>query len=284
MYKEADLPLNDRGAVYHLDLLPEEIADTIITVGDPARVNEVSKHFDSIDVVRSHREFLTHTGFFNGKPMSVLSTGIGLPNIDIVINELDALANIDLKTRMPKEKHRSFKIIRLGTTGGLQEAVQPGDIIVSRYAVGFDTLLTYYQQAPSPSLINLNSSLKHFLGENSGPFYVTESDNLLFELLKPIGAPGITATCCGFYAPQGRALRLPIAYPGLIDNLVDFEFDGLPFTNLEMETAGILGLGKIFNHQCASASVVLANRYNGTFSGQVGRHVEQLFQKALELF
>ncbi|WP_133129651.1 nucleoside phosphorylase [Legionella yabuuchiae] len=283
MYKPADLPLNHRGAVYHLDLLPEELADTVITVGDPARVQLVSQRFDRVEVTRTHREFVTHTGYLGQKRITVLSTGIGVPNIDIVINELDALANIDLRTRAPLEQHKSLTIIRLGTTGGLQPTSVPGDVYVSRYAIGFDTLINYYQHQSSALLKQFHERLQTHLNGRSGSFYVAEADAELFEHFITLGTPSITATCNGFYGPQGRALRIPLAYPDLLDKLVSFEFNGYKIFNFEMETAGILGLGKLFGHRCLSLSVVLANRMTGEFSEQVNENVATLIDKAFTL-
>ncbi|GGI77881.1 nucleoside phosphorylase [Legionella impletisoli] len=283
MYKPADLPLNQRGAVYHLDLLPEELADTVITVGDPSRVQLVSQRFDRVEITRMHREFVTHTGYLGEKRITVLSTGIGVPNIDIVINELDALANIDLKTRTPRNQHKTLTIIRLGTTGGLDHACVPGDVYISRYAIGFGTLLNYYQHQPSATLKQLHANLQIHLESRCGLFYLAEADADLFEQFVTLGAPSITATCNGFYGPQGRRLRIPLAYPDLLDKLVSFEFEGYKVLNFEMETAGILGLGRLFGHRCLSLSVVLANRMTGEFSEQVNEKVVGLIDKALPL-
>lgn len=283
MIKPADLPLNSRGAVYHLDLLPEEIADTIITVGDPARVSQISNRFDKLEVARVHREFTTHTGFIGSRRISILSTGIGTPNIDIVMNELDALANIDLATRTPREQKKSLKIIRLGTTGGLQPACVPGDIFVSRYAVGFDTLLHYYHYDETPTLSAMSAALRTHLQGSTVPFYVGEADLNLFNQFSTIGIPSITATCGGFYGPQGRRLRLALPYPDFLDALVTFEFNGYRIFNFEMETSGILALGHLFGHQCLSLSVVVANRITGEFCDAIVDKVERLIDKALSL-
>lgn len=282
MYKAADLPLNQRGAVYHIDLLPNELADTIITVGDPARVKQVSQYFDRIEFTRSHREFVTHTGYLNNNRLTVLSTGIGMSNIDIVMNELDALANIDLKTRTPLDIKKTLTIIRLGTTGSLKESSQLGDLLVSRYAIGFDTLLHYYHCELSADLIKLQTDLTAHLKDSSGPFYVAKSDSELFKHFINLGTASITATCGGFYGPQGRELRIPLTYPDLLGKLIAFTFNEYHVYNFEMETAGILGLGSLFGHQCLSISTVIANRITGEFCSNINPLVESLIAKTLE--
>ncbi|WP_133127449.1 nucleoside phosphorylase [Legionella nagasakiensis] len=282
MIKPAELPLNSRGAVYHLDLLPEELADLIITVGDPGRVQQVSRHFDSVELKRIHREFVTHTGYIGQQRISVISTGIGVPNVDIVMNELDALVNIDLATRMPYEKTKQLTIIRLGTTGSLQESSRPGDMVISHFAVGFDTLLDYYQSNFSPELIAMHTALADHLAEACGSFYLVEADNTLRELFKDLGAAAITATCGGFYGPQGRRLRIPLRYPHLLEKLATFNFSNLKILNFEMETAGILGLGQLLGHRCISVSVTIANRITGEFAENIQKQVEHLIIKALQ--
>lgn len=283
MIQAAELPLNERGAVYHLDLLPDELANVIITVGDPARVAQISRYFDRIEVKRAHREFVTHTGFIGQQRLSVISTGIGVPNIDIVMNELDALVNIDLVTRSPYRKTKSLTIIRLGTTGSLQPDCMPGDIVISRFAIGFDTLLYYYQNTPSFVLTEMHEALQAHLAGQAGPFYVAEADPTLLGYFSSIGTVGITATCGGFYGPQARQLRLPLQYPHLLEKLTQFHFEHLKVTNFEMETAGILGMGQLLGHRCLSLSVVLANRINGVFISDVKLAVEELINSALQV-
>ena len=283
MIAAAELPLNERGAVYHLDLLPDELADVVITVGDPGRVEHVSRHFDRIDVKRAHREFITHTGYIGSCRVSVVSTGIGVPNTDIVMNELDALVNIDLKKRIPHVNNRQLIIIRLGTTGGLQASCEPGDIVITRFAIGFDTLLDYYQDSfSSPMLSDMKDALYLHLAGESGSFYVAEADNRLVEHFSRLGTTGITATCGGFYGPQGRLLRIPLRYPHLLDKLTTFTFNHLSITNFEMETAGILGLGELFGHHCLSLSVVVANRIKGSFAENMEEKIEKLIVNALQ--
>lgn len=283
MILEADLPLNKRGAVYHLDLLPEEVADTIITVGDPARVKEVSCHFDRLEVQKSHREFVTHTGYIGLKRVSVVSTGIGVPNIDIVVNELDALANINLKSRVVKPEIKQLTMIRLGTAGGIQQSCVPGDIYLTRYAVGFDTLMDYYEQDDSTTLKMLYQELNAWLAGESATFYVSEADKTLLNQFLKLGQPGLTMTCGGFYAPQGRQGRTSLRYPQLVEQLTGFMFEHLNVLNFEMETAGLYALGSVFGHRCLSLSVALANRQTGVFTENVREHMQKMILKALPI-
>lgn len=282
MIKPAELPLNRRGAVYHLDLVPDELADIVITVGDPGRVRQVSRHFDVIEFTRAHREFVTHTGYFEQQRISVISTGIGVPNIDIVMNELDALMNINLTSREVYPKIKPLTIIRLGTTGSLQDFVKPGDIVLSEYAIGFDTLLNYYAFDYPPELGAFHHAVDTHLKRDCGSFYVTKANKILLDKLSALGQRAITVTCGGFYGPQGRFLRLPLQYPRWLERLKTFQFHRLNAMNLEMETAGLLGLGELMGHQCASVSVVLANRTTGEFVDNVQAHIEHLIRKALQ--
>ncbi|MDI9818783.1 MULTISPECIES: nucleoside phosphorylase [unclassified Legionella] len=282
MIRPAELPLNHRKAVYHLNLRSEEIADFIITVGDPARVRQVSQHFDKIEFKREHREFVTHTGFIGSHRLSVISTGIGMPNIDIVMTEIDALANIDLEMREIRESTKSLNIVRLGTTGGLGRDSEPGDIVISRYAVGFDSLLDYYSYELSTNLGDLRASLDNYLLEEDIPFFVAESCPDLIDGFEGMGTIGITATCSGFYGPQGRNIRLPLRYPDFLNKLAEFKFADLKITNLEMETAAILGLGRLFGHRCLSISTIVANRTNGTFTDNVQGNIDKLITDFLD--
>jgi uridine phosphorylase len=281
MISIADLPTNARGAVFHLDLLPEEVADIVITVGDPSRVMHVSKHFDSIEVQRAHREFVTHTGYIGKQRLTVLSTGIGVPPIDIVMTELDALVNIDLKARIPKAETRSLTVLRLGTTGTLQAERQLGDVLITRFAIGFDNLLEYYRTVYLKTLDDLRANLTQHLAGGSSSFYLTEADTSLVQHFAPLGTIGITATCDGFYGPQGRNVRVPLRYPNLLQRLISFEFLGLRVINFEMETAGILGMGQLLGHRCLSISAVIANRINKTFSSDFQKSMEEIIIKTL---
>ncbi|KTD11404.1 nucleoside phosphorylase [Legionella jamestowniensis] len=282
MIKPAELPFNKRGAVYHLDLLEEEIADLIITVGDPGRVQQVSQYFDRLEFQCSHREFITHTGYIGSRRLSVISTGIGMPNIDIVMTEIDALANIDLSTRTIRDKTRSLTIIRLGTTGGIKPDCKPGDVMISRYGIGFDSFLSYYDYELSSDLEDLEAALRNHLGTETGPFFVAEGNQQLVDNFKSLGTVGITATCGGFYGPQGRGVRLPLRYRNFLNRLSKFNFAGLNITNLEMETAAILGLGSLLGHRCLSVSVVLANRMTGDFLHNIKLNVDKFIISFLE--
>lgn len=282
---ESELIITPRGTIYHLDLAPEHLAPNIITVGDPDRVKEVSKHFDSITHRAQHREFVTHTGYIGGKHISVVSTGIGPDNIDIVFNELDALANIDFKTRTIKEQKTTLSIIRLGTCGGLQPDVPCDSMIVSSYAIGLDNLMHYYKLTNNPEeTYLLNDFIAHTgLAQKNLVPYIAESAISLRRHFGSDYVHGITVTCPGFYGPQGRSLRLPVAFPHLIDALGTFSSKDTRITNFEMETSAIYGLGKLLGHKCLSVSAVVANRANKTFSKDGNKAVEKMIQRSLEV-
>lgn len=280
---ESELILNARGAVYHLDLRPEELADTIITVGDPDRVQAVSRHFDRVEGTYRHREFVTHTGFIGQKRLSVVSTGIGTDNIDIVLNELDALANIDFDTRMVKDELVSLQIIRLGTAGSLQEAVPVDSFVVSSHGLGLDNLLPFYTYHNTPEELLL---LEAFRGQirlqpSTARPYLIEAAPALLERFKEGFHTGITVTCPGFYAPQGRMLRGNLSHPELIEQLGRFSYENRHITNFEMETAGIYGLGRVLGHECLSISAIVANRIRQEFSKDGNAAVATLIEKAL---
>lgn len=280
---ESELILNSRGAVYHLDVRPEELADTIITVGDPDRVAAVSKHFDKVDVKRQHREFVTHTGYVGQKRISVVSTGIGTDNIDIVFNELDALVNIDFTTRTIKNQLTALKIIRLGTSGSLQASVPVDSYVVSSYGLGLDNLLPWYLFENTQAEKALLSAFGTQVTINPGsanPTLFSASEALASKFKEGYYA-GITITCPGFYAPQGRALRGQLSHPNLLDQLTAFR-DGEHFiSNFEMETSGIYGMGRILGHDCLSISTIVANRVAKEFSKDSGAAVESMIKKSL---
>lgn len=243
----SELIITPNGNIYHLDLAPHQLANTIITVGDPDRVGEVSKYFDHIEHKAKHREFVTHTGYVGKKQISVVSTGIGPDNIDIVLNELDALVNIDFDTRLPKEKLTSLNIIRLGTSGALQADVAIDSLVASSFGIGLDNLMHYYQFAPAAANEELLSSFVHHVGLHGtaiSPYLTQSSINLLNNFNKGY-THGITITCPGFYGPQGRVLRAGIAQPQLIDQLSSFLHHQHRITNFEMETSAIYGLGSL---------------------------------------
>jgi uridine phosphorylase len=282
---ESELILNTRGAVYHLNLRPEEISDTIITVGDPDRVSLISRHFDRIEVQQQHREFVTHTGWIGGKRLSVLSTGIGPDNIDIVLNELDALANIDLQTRSVRETHAALKIIRIGTAGSLQRDVPVDSFVASTYGLGLDNLLNYYrlEQTSEERLLLQNFVTHTQLGTATSCPYLSMCNISLLKHFAEGYHSGITVTCPGFYAPQGRVLRLGIRHPDLIERLTHFNFGHHRIVNFEMETAAIYGLGRLLGHHCLSVSAIVANRIEKRFSGDSNLLMERLIENSLSI-
>ena len=282
---ESELIINNRGAVYHLNVCPEELAGTIITVGDPDRVKEVSKHFDTIESKHQHREFVTHTGFIGNKRLSCISTGIGPDNIDIVLNELDALANIDFKTRTIKQQLSSLQIIRLGTSGALQKNIPVDSFVVSTHGLGIDNLLHFYRHQNNEEekqLLHAFVTHTQIQDRLSQPYITGAGSNLLKHFVEGYHH-GITVTCPGFYGPQGRVLRLGLTNPSLIDKLTFFSFGQHLITNFEMETSAIYGLGKILGHQCLSISAIVANRVQKEFSKDGNAAVEQLIKKSLEI-
>lgn len=282
---ESELIINSRGAVYHLNVRPEEIAASIITVGDPGRVAEVSKHFDSIEGKYEHREFITHTGRIGNKRLSVVSTGIGPDNIDIVLNELDALVNIDFETRTIKPTNTRLNIIRMGTSGALQADIPVDSFVASTHGLGIDNLLNFYKQQNHEEEIQILQAFQsHTQIAYNGlqPYIASAATSLLKEFVTGFHQ-GITVTCPGFYGPQGRILRLPLQFPDLINQLTSFRFGNHRITNFEMETSAIYGLGKLLNHNCVSLSAIVANRVQQTFSKDGGRAVEDLIVKSLEI-
>jgi uridine phosphorylase len=281
----SELIINGRGAIYHLDVRPEEIAPTIITVGDPDRVREVSKHFDRFEHRCQHREFVTHTGYIGSKRISVVSTGIGPDNIDIVLNELDALVNIDFETRLIKQQHTPLTIIRVGTSGALQQDIPVDSFVASSHGLGIDNLLNFYQAQQSDDEIQLlHSFTTHTqMHQSISQPYINRASTALLKHFTEGFKQGITVTCPGFYGPQGRVLRLGLKNPQLINRLTDFRFGPHRITNFEMETAGIYGLGKLLGHHCLSLSAIVANRISKEFSKDGQATMEQLIQKTLQI-
>ncbi len=281
--KESELILNPDGSVYHLNLKPENIADTIIFVGDQNRVEKVTKHFDTIAFETQKREFKTQTGFYKGKRITVISTGIGPDNIDIVLNELDALVNINLDTRKPKEHLKSLDIIRIGTSGSLQKDIPVDSFLLSTYGLDLNGMLHAYQINTIQNSGIENAFINHTnWGENkSKPIVVKNSSVLENKFQSNIIHKGITATAGGFYGPQGRVLRLPLQDAKLNDKIDSFDLDGVRVTNLEMETSAIYGLSKLMGHHALSLNAIIANRANGTFSENPGQIVENLIKYTL---
>lgn len=284
MIASSELILNPDGSVYHLNLKPEHIAQDIIFVGDQNRVEKITKHFSSIEFSQQKREFKTQTGIFKGKRMTVISTGIGPDNIDIVMNELDALVNIDLATRTPKESLTSLNIIRIGTSGSLQADIPCDSFVMAQYGLGLDNMLRSYLI----DSITENDIEDAFIQQTNWdmrkgkPYVIACSEYLEKRLESNSIFKGFTGTAGGFYGPQGRVLRLDIQDPELNTKMDSFNFNGTRMTNLEMETAAIYGLGKLLGHQCLSLNAIIANRATGTFSEDPYKAVDALIAYALD--
>lgn len=276
--KNSELILNPDGSVYHLNLKPEDIASVIIFVGDQHRVDKITKHFDSIDFTTQKREFKTTTGFYKGKKLTVLSTGIGPDNIDIVLNELDALVNIDFKTRTIKEEKTALNIVRIGTSGSLQTDIPVDSFLMSSHGLDLNGMLHFYDisSLENPDFQQAFSDHTNWSTNKSTPILIENSSELETKLSSDIIYKGITATAGGFYGPQGRVLRLPIQDPNMNSKIDSFEFDGNRITNLEMETSAIYGLSKLLGHHACSMNAIIANRANGTFSKNPYQVVEDL--------
>lgn len=282
--KESELIINPDGSIYHLKLRPEDIAENIIVVGDQNRVEAISKHFDTIECKKSNREFYTHTGTFNGKRISVLSTGIGTDNIDIVINELDALVNIDLEERKLKEKLTSLNIVRLGTSGALQPDIEVDSFVVSEYGMGMDGLLNFYDYGDITEDEISNAFIMHTKWNErlAYPYVIEASDKLVQKIAKDDLKKGITATAPGFYGPQGRVLRLPLIDPHINSKVESFNYDGYRIVNFEMETSALFGLGKLLGHNTVTVCDIIANRVTKKFSKDYKKSVESLIQLVLD--
>jgi uridine phosphorylase len=281
MISAADLIINPDGSIYHLQLLPDEVAELIFTVGDPERVPEVSKYFDEIELARAHREMVTHTGYIGKKRVSVISTGMGTDNIDIVMNELDALFNIDFISRTPKKELKQLTFIRLGTSGSIQKDIPIDSLLISEKAVGFDSLMNYYpHRAPDEVFEKAVADFVRISQIQVTP-YTTAATTELVGIFNDF-PKGITISAPGFYAPQGRMLRAAPAKPDLVQVLTEFRYQHYRFTNLEMETAGIYALASLLGHRCLSVNAILANRVEGTFSSNPQKTVQSMIEKVLE--
>lgn len=281
----SQLVLNSEGAIYHLNLHPDQLADDIILVGDPGRVDMIAAYFDKIEVQRQNRELVTRTGWFHGKRITVLSTGMGTDNIDIVLNELDALANIDLETRMPKAEHRALNLIRIGTCGALQPEIGVEDTyIATRYAIGLDGLLYFYGKNAE---VNETAMRDAFIEQMDYPKdlpmpYVVEGSKELFDRLAEGYIQGVTATAPGFYGPQGRTLRMHLAYPENNRKIEAFSYQGWRVCNFEMESSALYGLGKMMGHHCLTLCVAIANRVTEKFATDYHPYVQKLVVNTLE--
>jgi uridine phosphorylase len=279
----SELIINPRGAVYHLDLRPEELADTIITVGDPDRVAHVSQYFDHIEHRSAHREFITHTGFIGSKRISVMSTGIGPDNIDIALNEVDALVNIDFETSCINDIKKSVSVIRLGTCGSLQGEVGVDQLVAGTHGLGVDNLLHFYQPNNNPEELAILAAFEqhtNIQAHHIKPYISSASAGLLKHFTEGYNH-GITVTCPGFYGPQGRILRLPLKMPNLVDQMTSFRFGNHHIANFEMETSAIYGLCNLLGHQCLSINVIVANRVKKEFSKDGAKAIDHMIQKSL---
>ncbi len=280
---ETDLILNKDGSVYHLNLLPRHIADTVILVGDPGRVYRVSQFFDEIEFEMNKREFITHVGHFNGKRITVLSTGIGTDNVEIALTELDALINVDLKTREPKSRKKKLKIIRIGTSGALQEDIPVGSHLISEYGIGLDNLMNFYNLPLTTFEKRIGKDIKRQTGLSFIP-YVVRGSELLLNRIGHDMITGNTITSPGFYAPQGRKLRVAIRYPKLLDEFTFYHNKASNFwlTNFEMETAAYYALGRLLDHEIVSVNAIIANRIKKKFMKDHDNVIDSLIQKVLE--
>jgi uridine phosphorylase len=281
---ESELIINARGAVYHIDLRPEELALNIIIVGDPDRVEMVSKYFDRIEVKRQHREFVSHTGTIGSKRITCTSTGIGPDNIDIVLNELDALVNIDFETRTIKKELTSLNIMRIGTSGSLQADIPVDSWVAGTHGLGLDNLLNYYRlehNEQEKELLQSFVTQTQLHSQICNPYISLASPSLLKHFVDGFHH-GITVTCPGFYGPQGRVLRLGIRNPELVDRLTEFRFGQHRISNFEMETSAIYGLGRLLGHHCLSLNAIIANRIAKEFTKDAPSLIDGLIKKVLE--
>ncbi len=283
MIASSELILNPDGSVYHLNLHPQDIAHDIIFVGDQDRVEKITKHFSSIEFTKQKREFKTQTGIYKGKRITVMSTGIGPDNIDIVMNELDALVNIDLQTRQPKSVLTALNIIRIGTSGSLQAAIPCDSIVLSQFGLGLDNMLRSYliEEISEKDIEEAFISQTNWDLKKGRPYVVRGSESLEKQFESDQLFKGFTGTAGGFYGPQGRVLRLGIQDPDLNTKMDRFEFKGIKMTNLEMETGAIYGLGKLLGHECLSLNAIIANRATGTFSEDPYKTVDALIEYTL---
>ena len=282
MFSETDLILNTDGSIYHLNLLPDNIADTIITVGDPGRVYNVSKYFDEVTFEMNRREFITHVGRLNKKTVMVISTGMGTDNIEIVMQELDALVNIDLKKREEKANKKRLKIIRVGTSGALQDSIPLDSILISENAIGLDNLMNFYDLPQSAVELEIGEELKNITSLPVAPYVVSGSRDLVKNMMSDKVLLGNTITCPGFYAPQGRKLRTQLKYPRLLDKLNQYHHDQFWLTNFEMETSGYYAFGRLLGHDVLSVNAIIANRITNKFSKNAYKTIDTMIEYVLE--
>ncbi len=280
----SELILNPDGSIYHLGIKPEDLADTVIVVGDPGRVPTISQHFEKIEIRKNKREFCTHTGYFKSKRISVMSTGMGTDNIDIAFTELDALKNIDFQERKIKKELSSLEIIRIGTTGSIQENIPVNSFVASELALGLDGLMHFYKSSEifEEEIADEFVRQTGWSSKKAYPYVIKGDDSLLKKFSGPEVKKGFTATNCGFYGPQGRILRLGISEADINDKIAAFSYKDLKVTNLEMETSGIYGMSRLLGHKALSMNAVIANRPTGEFSKDSKKVVADLVAYCLE--
>jgi uridine phosphorylase len=280
----SELIINADGSIFHLHLKPHEIADTILLVGDPGRVDMIAGYFEQIDFRAANREFVSATGLYRGTPLTVVSTGIGTDNIDIVVNELDALANIDFDTRTVRPEHRTLTLLRLGTSGALQADIQVGDFVLSTISVGFDGLLNFYARRNDVCLLDYEAAFVQHMQWNqqlTAPYFVAASEKLI-RLFADATVPGITISAPGFYGPQGRVLRLPLADEKMNDRIETFRYANRRITNFEMESSALAGLAVLLGHEAATVCCIIANRVAKTALPDYHPAVRRMVETALE--
>lgn len=285
VFPPSELPINDDGSAFHLHITPDQLADKIILVGDPGRVATVASHFDAIECDVQSREFHTITGTYKGKRIQVQSTGIGCDNIDIVMNELDALANIDFNTRTEKAEHRTLTIVRIGTCGGLQPETPIGTFVASVKSIGFDGLLNYYAGRNEVCDLELEETFKQHMNWSplKGAPYVANADNELIEQISGTEmVRGITIACGGFYGPQGRQIRIPIQDPEQNQKVESFNYKGLKICNFEMESSALAGLSSLLGHRAMTCCMVIANRYAQEMNTAYKNQIDDLIKLVLE--
>ena len=284
-FYESELLINSDGSIFHLHLKPEHLADKVILVGDPGRVSLVASHFERTEIEMENREFHTITGYFQGKRISVLSTGIGCDTIDIVMNELDALANIDFSTRQVRGNHRTLTLVRIGTCGGLQSFTPVGCFIASVKSIGFDGLLNFYADRDKASDQDLEAAFKKHVqwdAKMGNPYVATADLGLVQQIAGNDMVRGITIACGGFYGPQGRELRLPLMDSALNKKIADFEYKGLKVTNFEMESSALAGLSTLMGHRAMKCCIVVANRFSKETDVHYKNSIDKLVEKVLE--
>jgi uridine phosphorylase len=280
----SELIINDDGSVFHLHILPEDLADSVILMGDPGRVTLVGKYFDTIEVDKQSREFHTITGTYHGKRITALSHGIGTDNIDIVMTELDALANIDFKTRLPKKEHRRLTLMRIGTCGAAQPDIPLGSYILSHISIGFDGVLNWYKKGETINLKDFEEAFVEHMGwpaRFARPYFVRSSKKLV-DKFKDWTVKGMTVSAPGFYGPQGRSVRLALTMPDLIEKLESFEFKGYRVTNIEMESSALAGMANLLGHDAATMCLAIANRHVKESNPDYKPLMDQLLQRALD--